>query len=915
MDEIKKEKEIINSFKEINHDLKYIRKKVSSKTERLNLDSKNNKEKMNYIYNKYNSFKKIEYDKGKIKRRLTHFYNSRKSKLKFSYELIKSEIKEQLKVYFKNIPSSEETRKNLIKSIKITNYERTQTDILNIKNFLINSQVLELFKFTNSNEEIIEKLLIHCIINIKHKFIKKDTILYKINDIVDNFYIIINGNIGIYKPFNKIIYMSGFKYFEYIYDIYIKKENYLLKLALEQNSKMFPIKEEMVPNLNINVAAKLIEKYKKNPKDYINIFNSVEDILKKCFINPIDYINNNIANNSNNDNFNYDLLCRIDDQNIVYIFEYHLLHEYIDGKYLDSINTQKFIENYNLNLSENYKNNHFSIEERRIYTAKILSNSHLCYFDLNSYYNFLLSEYKIILHRDSKFLIDNFIFKSISKQFEEKYFPFFKYEEININHYLFTENQPLEYIYFLKDGIVELTINKNTLQINYLLENLNLIRQNKEENKNKNIKKNFNLNFKIDKTFSSKKEEKRLIIFEEKDNIGMECLYFGIDYFYSAKTIQKKGIFYKIKKDKFLEILELEKESGIEKKYINECERKIDYLILRLFNLQQVKYNLIQNKKIKNVNDIKNKENKENKENKKDENNNKIIMNYTHKNNKKIVMKKITELFDKRNNNFDKIENKFNLFANSFISDKNKKFFSPNKKSNNSKNNLKKIYIKINNQINSRNQNSLKINTKNRGLSQSPNNINDNSLKPQSFYNKRITGNDSLNNFSENKKTGLSELIKTPKIKKKTKSCFSIKSEKYLLNKVKKKRIYDDLFINNISDINSNINININNLRNNELYLKFKDKNNNYLKKNLSNINEFVPWKYFHYNINIELISNKKKIMKNNWYKNIDKLSKDNHDNDYSSINNWIYGIKNARNNVKLIRSNDFFRNTNSLST
>ena len=43
MDEIKKEKEIINSFKEINHDLKYIRKKVSSKTERLNLDSKNYK--------------------------------------------------------------------------------------------------------------------------------------------------------------------------------------------------------------------------------------------------------------------------------------------------------------------------------------------------------------------------------------------------------------------------------------------------------------------------------------------------------------------------------------------------------------------------------------------------------------------------------------------------------------------------------------------------------------------------------------------------------------------------------------------------------------------------------------------------------------------------------------------------------
>ena len=101
------------------------------------------------------------------------------------------------------------------------------------------------------------------------------------------------------------------------------------------------------------------------------------------------------------------------------------------------------------------------------------------------------------------------------------------------------------------------------------------------------------------------------------------------------------------------------------------------------------------------------------------------------------------------------------------------------------------------------------------------------------------------------------------------------------------------------------------NLSGDDFYDKFKD-NNKYLKKNSSNINEFVIWKYFHSNKNIEPLSNKRKFMKN-WYKNLDKLSQDNHDN-YSSINNWIYGIKNSKNNVKLVKDDGFFKSIHSLS-
>ena len=902
----------LKSFKSCNIENKFIRKKISSKTHKEYLNS-NSKDLFNNTYNKNNKniklFKKhksIVSDKDIFRRRLTQYYNTRKSKIKLSYESIKSRLVNNGLLI--NFPSLEDNQNNLIRTLKIENNDRLPNDIVLIKKFLIKCQLLELFQFNNCNEDIIDKLLVNCCINIKHKFIKKDEILYKLNDIIDNFYIIIKGKIGIYKPFNKIVYMSGFKYFQYIYDLYIKKEDYLLKIILEQNFNLFPIKESMFPEININLANKLIEKYNKNKKLYINIFNSVDDILKECFIKSFYYENENNKNITNNDdenkNFDYELLCNMNDQKIVYIFENHLLHEYIDGKYLDTINNKKFIENYNLNISENNKIHNYIIKEKRNYTAKIISDTHLCYFDLNNYYNVLLYEYRKILHRDAKFLTENFIFKKI-KQFEEKYFPFFEYEEKNNNQYLFKENEQLDYIYFLKEGIIELSINKNILQIISLLNKLNMLKERKKmpnDENNTNTNSNNIDNIKLDKNINLNEQEIKLVIIEEKDIIGLECLYLDINYFYTAKLIGKKGNFYKIKKEKFLEILDLENETNFEKKYKNECERKIDFLIKRLSNLR----------------DIKLKTNKDIKKEKIEQNDIKIYnynSNSTNKNKKIKNIKKINELFIKRINNDKNNEN--NIFTNSFLTDKNKIYFLQEKKEKKEKidnTNIKKIFNKINNQINSRNQNKLDKNNNNYNKDIQKLLIKNKINKKNSFYLQKNIWNESFNNNNSKNNTQNSNsiskyslpkvIINKDKIKYYQKNKCSLASEKYLLNKMKKKIIYDSLFFSVNNSLNNNIKINNKSLINLEIKDKLKTKQNNeYMKKNISDINEFLPWKSFHNNINKESISIKRKNKKekNNWYKNLDKLIEDNYDKDYSSINNWIYGIKGPRNNVILI--------------
>ena len=870
-----------NSFREIKNE-NFIRKVVNSKTVKKDKYFKIIFKENNNKCHNLNEINKSENPnifniKEIFKKRLAEHNKNRKVKLKLTYELIKSGNKNNNIGFLFNSSKDEENQINFIESIKIEINERTPKDIFNIKNFLIETKFFNMLKFSNCNDDIIEKLLINCSINCKYNFLRKDTILYKRNDLIDNFYIIIAGKIGIYKLINKIAYMTGFDYFQYIFSLYINNENYVLGLVLQKNYNTFPIKENMLKYLNINLAHILIQKFKIN---HNKLFESVEDILRKCFINPENYKYNKKTTKIND--FNYELLSNITNLKLVYIYEYSFVQDYNDRNCLESINNEKFIKDYRLSLLENFhkKENKFKFEGKRMFTAKALSDTHLCYFDLNNYYSLLISEYKKIMHRDSKFLTENYILlKKISKQFEEKYFPFFEYIEIKKNHYLFEEDQPFDYIYFLKEGIVELSINKSFLQLHKLLIDIYFIKEKKDNPNAENIINQKDICYlNMEKAYSLNKPEIKLVILEEKDIIGLECFYLGINYFYNAKII-KQGIFYKIKKENFSKIIEVEKGYIFQKKYKEECENKLDFLLNRLFNLNKVKFKLIEHKNIKN-------------EKKK----------LSEKNKMKII-KKINELFEEKisfENKTKRKNNKFNRTSKIF-----KHFLSQNKSS---KSNENKYFRKISNnfssQIYNKNQNKTKTKEKNNFYKNEENlkisNYNDNSLQKRKHTdsNLLINFNDDKNNLSENNnssnsmiKIDLSEESDLFKIQNNPKINLGLKTEKYLLNKIKKQMTNDNLFLNF-----SKHNISNNNLNNIKLIEKTQIYKN-FIKKHSPNKIDFIPWKYFHYNKNKEPLTNRKMNMKNNWYKNLDNLT-DN--NDYHSFNKWLYGINNNRKKIKL---------------
>ena len=792
---------------------------------------------------KYILLKKLKYDNESQILRISQFLNS----FPRNYKLI-SDTK------IKEIENKKQILEELISVLKLHPENKSKKEILAIKNFLVSVGLHKLFEFPNYNEKMIEKLIAYCCFNLKMKFYKRNSIIYNRNDTFDKFFILTSGEVGKYKTISKTVKMSGFRYFQYIYNLYFKKDMYLLKLVLEKNFKLFPIDEKMMENLNINLA-KYIINMQQNQKGNLDYFNSQEDILKSCYINPKTFLydpNENIEQKSV-----YELLSRKRDENNIIIYEYLQTELYIDKQILETFNNNDIIELYkirNHNISYQYNKT-----QKRNFTLKTILDSYLCYLDLQEYIYYFIGEYKSYMHEQALFLINNFIFKKIVKHFENNYFHFFEFEEVPANNYLFKENDPVEYIYLLKEGIVELSINKNIFKIYDIINQLssNIDNMNNEtykgtkevENKIKEIHSEKGI-MELDqiKKFNENKNEK-IAILEQNEIIGIECLYCGINYFYNAKLGNKKARFYKIRKDKLLKILDMEQRSGINVDYQKEVQRKINFFLLRLINLTKVKINCIKTKKVHNLVNLYNQMNT-------GRNYRKVKLYLTYKKTK-LRLKSSSNHNENQNNMDISISNHNNIFE---LTNPENNISNQNSRNKANRKSIKQITNIKNNLVPKRNNTDINLN---------------------------------INNEKEILKNNKS----VPKLKTDNQAYLSLKKEEIILNRLNKQLSNDHLFFTKIKTFN-----NFNDLK---LIENIKTRRNN----NSYNDHIYDNWKTFHLNININQASYRKKLNKINWYKNIDKFPFNTEDSKENISNKISYGIQVNKEKVTFIQDKLFSKN------
>ena len=79
---------------------------------------------------------------------------------------------------------------------------------------------------------------------LKHKFLTKNKIIYKYNDELDNFYLVLKGRVDILVPNEEYIKLTEPEYFIYLLKLRKYNEYKLLEKTLNKNNSTFPMNEQ-----------------------------------------------------------------------------------------------------------------------------------------------------------------------------------------------------------------------------------------------------------------------------------------------------------------------------------------------------------------------------------------------------------------------------------------------------------------------------------------------------------------------------------------------------------------------------------------------------------------------------------------------------------------------------------------------
>ena len=476
----------------------------------------------------------------------------------------------------------------IIQALKTLPEERTIDDLACLKYFLEESQLANKFKTDNLSKESLDKIFTLCSSQMKYLYLPSDEILFRIGDEPDKFYIILEGKIGILKPIIRKDEMTGIEYFHHIKNLKKNNEDYLLNLTLTKNNDVFQINPEDFDNLNLIILKILIE-------DYLNLLDknsdtSIEDICELCLLDRNFFgIKLDLEQKSDKEymiSFEKTIYKKVSFIDRDMLQKYRNLSNNNIKWPVSIVEYKKFLELGNQNF---FGDSALDKKTTRNATIQTVTNTHFCYLELVHYTYYLRDEKQKLTMREIDFLVKNFFFQGIINQyFEKKFLNFFVYEEVYKNEIIFRENNPVDYVYFIKEGSCEIFINKNILEIhdmiNYLSE---LIKHKNIVQTNIRVKNDY---FSIQDQFEDIQRIK-LLYAEIKDTLGAESLYFGLNYIYSAKVSSRICKYYKIATKELMKIFE--EESSCIPLYQNESFRKINVIINRLIELNQSRIEMI----------------------------------------------------------------------------------------------------------------------------------------------------------------------------------------------------------------------------------------------------------------------------------------------------------------------------------
>ena len=534
--------------------------------------------------------------------------------------------------------------------------KRTQDAIDAIKNFLSHSNLIQKLHtyFSNQNDENengngnslvnLEEHINTVIIKLSEYVIlekyDENKIVIKYGDIGGDCYFLLSGKISILKPVEyKKINISYHDYLKYLNNLYTNDEMYLALKVIELNNKTFfkfhnleKIKQD-ITNLKLFIKSYcILLLYSKLKLDIIECTNipKIKENLKEFNLSLKDFglkekeieenINEIIQANTEikNDKISIDKLLK------KYILECFAPSE--DDRYnmkpYESILFKK--EKYNNNTATLYKYDLFlyqgpgsffgemalennSPNKKRNATIRTEEECFMLSLTQKLYNSILVASINLIKEYDISFLKRNYFFNQISpKNFDKLYFPMFKLLSKEKSEIISQQNQPLNSVYFLKEGKVKFEICLSVIDIynliNYYIQHLSENRRlfNFTDEQIYEMNKDY-LDHKGDLNFGNKPpifkdkicEIKKYEIYEviNYEAIGLlEFMSLKNEYNTSCYIVSKTAKLFEINKEN-LNII-LNREYDIKNDYYKFAKNRFLIMIKRLHS---IKYNCLSN--------------------------------------------------------------------------------------------------------------------------------------------------------------------------------------------------------------------------------------------------------------------------------------------------------------------------------
>ncbi len=490
--------------------------------------------------------------------------------------------------------NSEEEVKEILEIIETKYFERTEKDNHKLLTFLLKTNIKDKLRSDLLESNItVEKLVDLIGESITVQIFNKNDNIYIIDEKAEFIYILIKGNIGLYKIETYDEYMTFEQYLNYLYYEKIKNDNnnksneidngetkkefiddYLLMNILEENKASYHIRK-LSDVLDFQEILFLIKIYKdcqdNNGGDIMNIYNSYNFPFTKY--NYDNVINGKILLSK----FGNHLTKFMKKRDYFYLQQYNI-----------SKNPIKIMKYERIDfLGENDYFGNFEILENkplRIDTARCESSKALVFaINKKQYSTVLYKEQKARRERELEKYHISYIFKELNKNFfAQKIFTQFKIIDLLVGNELFKEDEYMENFYIIKEGTLEISINNQS--INDLKDTINKLYDLIKKDVYMEINLKDTISFAYNTIKKSLNQKRKFLVFtSEKGLFGDYEKYFNMPSLFTATVYSKEVKLYLYSFEKYNHLYK--EVDGLKESLKESAIKKVKQIIERLISI------------------------------------------------------------------------------------------------------------------------------------------------------------------------------------------------------------------------------------------------------------------------------------------------------------------------------------------